>query len=117
MIDTSKILIPRADIEAARDRATDFIRRAGAMSGFDIEDMDKLVGAINETPINPRLVPTGVVVYLLSAREMIFKALPQYRHLMVWILIPLQIELSKLPGVGQEIERMVSDAERRAKQE
>jgi hypothetical protein len=48
---------------------------------------------------------------------MIFKALPQYRHLMVWILIPLQIELSKLPGVGQEIERMVSDAERRAKQE
>jgi len=98
--------IPRADIEAARDDATRNVVEAMAFAGIRPEDTAKLVEAVDSVPINPELVPQGVVMYMLLLKNAVERALPGYAHMVGFLLLPYRLELGKLPGVEVEVTRL-----------
>lgn len=93
-----QVLIPRADIIKAREKGLEAVRDGVEFSGVDIRTYEKFHKLVTKLPINERLTPIGVNVYFLTIIETVKKEMPD-EPIVQWFLVPISIELERLPGV------------------
>jgi hypothetical protein len=100
--------IPRANMEAARERALDFIDKAIHQS-FTKPEADVLAVCLRDVvrsiPINERLIPSGVLVYYVCCEDAVRTKMRCFDTVAHVVLNPLAGELAKLEGVQAEFDK------------